>query len=431
MPAHPKHLLTHKGKTQSVWAWARELKIPPSRIYARIRLGWPVADVLAPVAYVPMPAPSTREIAIPKLTEHHSGQARAVYQGESFYFGKWGTAQAIAAYNEWAAALKSGLSPRPERVSVAELLDRFWAWARSYYVKDGRPTGQMYNVRSAVRIVRECFESLLASDFGPQHLKRVQSQFLKQRGPSGLPWTRQHVNEMVQRVRRIWSWAVGEGLVPVTTWQALEHVAPARKTKVANPEQRKPEGVTWETVKATLPHLPADVAVMVEVHWLAGCRASEICVLRPCDIERHARSWLWRPHQRKTEHLEEEGQELAYWLGPRAVKLLKPLVKKTATAAYVFPGPIGHARRGAKVGRWTKNTYAAAIRTACAAAGVSWSPRQIRKGRATEIMLQQHMSGKDGKSAAQAVCGHTTLKTTERHYLERLELARQVQETIG
>lgn len=41
------YLLEHRGRSQSVRDWARETGLSAWRIYARLRSGWPVEDALA------------------------------------------------------------------------------------------------------------------------------------------------------------------------------------------------------------------------------------------------------------------------------------------------------------------------------------------------------------------------------------------------
>ena len=52
----------------------------------------------------------------------------------------------------------------------------------------------------------------------------------------------------------------------------------------------------------TLDHLTPTVHDMVQVQRHSGMRPSEVCLLRKCDIEKTEGSWIYRPHEHRTEH---------------------------------------------------------------------------------------------------------------------------------
>ena len=55
-------------------------------------------------------------------------------------------------------------------------------------------------------------------------------------------------------------------------------------------------------VDITMPFLPPVVADMVRFQRLTGCRPGEVCLLRPCDLDRSGDVWAYRPESHKTEH---------------------------------------------------------------------------------------------------------------------------------
>ena len=125
--------------------------------------------------------------------------------------------------------------------------------------------------------------------------------------------------------------------------------------------------------------------------------------------------------QAEPRHLEEDGQELAYWLGPQTQAILEPMLAD----GYLFT-PTYRRKRCNLVHRWTKETYCRTVQAACRKAGLTmWTPRQLRKARATELQLL------DGINEASADLGHTTIDTTARHYASRSELARKIQARRG
>ena len=61
--------------------------------------------------------------------------------------------------------------------------------------------------------VRSLYGRTAALKFGPRALKRVRDQFL------AAGQARIYINQNVARIARIWKWASGEELIPVTAWK--------------------------------------------------------------------------------------------------------------------------------------------------------------------------------------------------------------------
>src|SRR5947209_15873084 len=103
-------------------------------------------------------------VRIPSYRLHKpSGQAVVTLSGRDHYLGKYGSPESRAAYErlvaEWLASRRR--PPAPEAatcdLTVNELLLAYWDHARSYYVKDGRPTSEPGTIRQALRPVRELY----------------------------------------------------------------------------------------------------------------------------------------------------------------------------------------------------------------------------------------------------------------------------------
>lgn len=425
-----KRLLTHGGETLSISDWAKRTGLSTTTITSRLdKLGWSVDRALTePKKGRPLASPKARKVRVPKLRRHKSsGQAFVWWKKKFHYLGKYGSAAASARYAEFVRQ-----HCQPELVegveSVGDLVAAFWQWARSEYTKGGKPTGEVYNFRSVIADLADGYGDLPADAFGPQQLQAVRRKFIA-RKHNGRPWSRRHVNEQINRVRRIFAWGVGEGVVKPEAIAALREVRPLKKGKSAAPEsdRRGAKPVDWETVEKTLPHMPAGLAAMVQAHYLIGCRAGEIVLMREVDVNRKASDtcWLWTPESRKLEHLESEGMEAKHWIGPRAQAILGPMFDRKRKTEYVFT-PAYRRRRPDALRRWTRDSYYRAVKAACAAAGVaSWTPKQLRKARATDI------EAVEGLDAASAVLAHTDVNTTARHYAARSNLARDVQARLG
>ena len=108
----------------------------------------------------------------------------------------------------------------PATLSVAEVLAAYLDFAhRHYRGPDGNPSDQVRHVKTVIRHVRELYGESPATSFGPMALKVVRQKFVE------LKWSRKSVNARVERVRRIFKWAVAEELVSPLIYQALSAVA--------------------------------------------------------------------------------------------------------------------------------------------------------------------------------------------------------------
>lgn len=241
------------------------------------------------------------------------------------------------------------------------------------------------------------------------------------------------------KIVRVFKWAVGEELVPVTTYQALAAVPGLRKGRTSAPDHLPVGPIPESAVQATLPHLPPIVADMVLIQRLTGCRPGELVILRPCDIDRNGEVWAYRPESHKTEH---HGRERIIYIGPKAQAILRPYLLRAAEAYCFSPAESEKNRRAEqrtgrktkvqpsqqdrrkkhprrKVGqRYSRDSYRRAIHRACDVAGVEkWSPNRLRHSAATEI---RHRFGLE---AAQVALGHATADITQVYAERDAELA--------
>lgn len=373
---------------------------------------------------------------IPSLCHHKGRQLGYVtVAGRQVYFkGRWpaGRRQPPSAvadqYQRWCARRLAEIDAAGPSLPVAAgdpSLDELWlayhAFCATEYRKHGELTSEYWCVKNACRVAARLYGEEPAADFGPRKLEVVRAEFVR------LGWERRYINQQIQRVRRMFSWGVRRELVPEATWRQLLHVPGLRKGKTEAPERRDVKPVDWAAVEKTLAKLTPLQRAMVRVHRLTGCRAAEVCVMRPCDVDQAADPWRWVPYTAKTEHLDEV-PAVRYWIGPAAQKILKPLLKKATADGWMFP-----TRRpgGSRTGRYTPNGYRQFIVKACELAGVPrWSPRQIRHTRLTEIRALS-WEGHTGLEAANAIAGHADLATTAIYAAKKDALAQLVVSRIG
>jgi integrase len=359
-----------------------------------------------------------------------SGQAVVTLDGRDHYLGRHGSAESRRAYDRLVAeylatrARRTAAAAPPADLTVNELLLRYWEHARSYYVKDGRPTSEPETIRQALRPVRELYGDTPARDFGPLALKAVRGAMIE-RG-----WCRTYINKQVDRVRRMFAWAAENELVSVAVYHALKTVAGLRKDR-SEAREKPPVGpVPDELVEKTLSRLSPTVAAMVRVQRLTGMRPQEVILMRGADIDRaDPACWVYRPSRHKAQH---HDRERLVYLGPRAQAILAPFLV-TEPTGYLFSPRRAEAQRRAeeRAGRarpagtghpsrlrgapkrspgevYDGGAYRKAIRRACQKLGLPiWYPHQIRHSAATEFRRRY------GLEVTQALLGHRELGVTQ------------------
>lgn len=211
-----------------------------------------------------------------------TGQAVVTIDGKDRYLGRHGTAASRAEYDrlvaEWLA--NGRRLPAARGLSVNELVVAYFRHAESYYVKDGLPTSEVDTLRQALHILRWEYGESGASAFGPLALKAVR-QAMVDHG-----WCRGYVNKQVNRVRRMFAWAVENELLPIVVHQALGTVAGLRRGRTEAREKAPIAPVPDERVERTIPHMPPTVAAMVAVQRLTGMRPGEVVTIRGEDLDR-------------------------------------------------------------------------------------------------------------------------------------------------
>jgi integrase len=250
---------------------------------------------------------------VPAYVRHKaSGQAVVRIGGRDHYLGVYGTDASHEKYErliaQWRAMRRADVEPSAAigrdnygALSVDAVLVGYLEFASSYYARDGKTTQEYQEMTYALKPVRRLYGRTPARDFGPLALKSVREEMIE----SGL--ARSLINARVNRIKRAWKWAVSEELLPPGAYEALRTVAGLRKGHTTARETAPIQLVAADVVDATLPHLPPVVADMVRFQRLTGCRPGEVCILRPCDVDRASDVWEYRPHTHKTDYLRRHG----------------------------------------------------------------------------------------------------------------------------
>lgn len=385
---------------------------------------------------------------LPKYRKHRaSGQAIVTVQGHDFYLGPWNSKASRVEYDRIIAEYLAAGRQLPIRgaeaadLTIVELLARYKKYAKAYYRKNGKSTGEWENVEYAIAPLIKLYGRTLVRDFGPLALKAVRQTMVE----DGL--TRQGVNARINRIKRVLRWAVSEELAPPLLVDALSTVAGLEAGRTPAPETEPVTPVSDDVVEKTLPHLPQVVADMVRFERLTGCRPGEVCAIRPCDIDRSGEVWRYVRGSHKTEH---HGKQRIIFVGPRAQAILLPYLLRDSQAYCFTPNDSERKRKAAmranrktkvqpsqidrskknpkrKAGlRYTTGSYAYAIRRACEKSDIeSWSPNRLRHTAATQLR------SKYGIEASRTVLGHASPDTTLIYAERDLQLAASVMQEVG
>ena len=247
-----------------------------------------------------------RSSRVPSYRLHKArGLAVVTIDGHNHYLGPFGSPESHSRYAAMIAEWQRGAAARPVAIpagpsfTVGELALKYLAFAESYYVKNEVPTAQIHQERGGLRALVALYETEQAADFGPLKLKNIQQHLI------GKSLSRATINKYVDAIRRTFKWGTSEQLVPASIFNALQTVAGLKKGRSGARETAPIRPVDEGTVSATLPHLSATVAAMVQLQLATGARPGEICIVRPCDVTMQARgAWVFRPEAHKTEHHE-------------------------------------------------------------------------------------------------------------------------------
>jgi integrase len=372
--------------------------------------------------------------------------------------GKYGTSASRKEYarvlSEWEAAGQRlpAQDHQTSSLSMNELILSYWRYAEEYYgFRSDRERGDGACLRGALSIIRQLYGHSSAQDFGPLSRKACREKMIEK------GWSRSYVNAQIDRLRRMFRWAAGEQLLPVSIYQNLQAVPGLRRGKTSAKETEKVKPVNADHVKAALPHMPTPVQGMVRLQQLTGCRPTEACLMRALDLDRsNPTCWIYRPGSDQGEHgahkTAHHGHDRVILIGPRAQEVIRPFLKPDLTA-YLFcpkdatrernekrrakrqtPLYPSHLRlqtwkrkqrpRRAPGDRYTARIYARAIARACRKAGVpEWSPNRLRHSRATELRGY-------GLDIVKTILGHSKVETSqvyaEKDMLAAMELVSKI-----
>lgn len=265
-------------------------------------------------------------------------------------------------------------------------------------------TGSAINCNLAMRDYEEVFGDRLAEEVSGPEIASLRDNVFMFRWKDGEPvldkdgakviQTARTVNYRLWCVKRAYRAARERGGVSAETLLDVLNIAPVNPKAGKAKASRKVLPVPEATIDATQSHCTSVLSDMIEFQRLTGCRPSEVCNLRPCDLEMPEADppvWFYVPPKHKTEHADKERVAV---LTPEAVALVSKYLDRPTTA-FCF-SPREHAAKIRKGGRakytgvqFTHTTYRRAVEWACKRAGIpAWQPNQVRHRWATEVRRQ-------------------------------------------
>jgi hypothetical protein len=163
-----------------------------------------------------------------------SGQARVIINGEHLYLGIYGSPESQEKYAPLLAELavsrqngkaahkgKANGAPRlaadPDLL-VCQLVRQYHEFAKGYFVRDSEPGKECVEIKLALRPLLKLYGTEKARNFGPLALKAVRQEMVDSDLSRGV------VNHRVNRIKRLFKWAVSEELVPSSVYEGLRTV---------------------------------------------------------------------------------------------------------------------------------------------------------------------------------------------------------------
>jgi integrase len=232
------------------------------------------------------------------------------------------------AKNIYQQAIFHGQSANIDHVSsMASLVCIYLKHAKAYYKdSDGNPTREPDNIEYACKPLVELFAALPPEEFGPLKLIELQNHLIQ------LNWSRGVINQRIGMIKRMFKWAVARQYISPVLYHGLMAVDGLRRGRSAARETARIKPVDENHVYAILPYTTPVVAAIVELQLLTGMRPTEVCMMRPCDIDRSGNIWHYKPPKHKNLYRD---IERIVSIGPRGQEILRPFLLRPAES-YCF-----------------------------------------------------------------------------------------------
>jgi len=282
-----------------------------------------------------------RNGAIPTYRLHKArGCALVTIDGHDHYLGPFGSPSSKQKYaaliRTWQQRQEhSATEPLPplapnDHPTVNEIILVFLKHARAYYRPNHGDNPEAGCISDALAVLQqEGYGREPADAFRHRDLKKVREAMIAKR------WSRNYINSQINRIKRMFAYAVKEDLVSGSVYHALLAIKGLRKGTPGVRETKKVRPVPCGHIKPVLAKAHAVLKAMLLFAYRTGARPGEVCALKPCHLDRTGKVWVYNvpPGANKTEH---HDQERKVYVGPRAKKILKPWLDGIAPDDFVF-----------------------------------------------------------------------------------------------
>lgn len=386
---------------------------------------------------------------LPALRFHISGQSVVRIDGQDFYLGKHGSPESHARYAVLVAEYRRGNLSLPEGFGIRDI-DKLagplvMPGGLTHHAEQGpilvkhvaigfcdeadRRGGDAATLamfRDIADDLVDKFGEMPADEFGPRSLKSLRDTW-EQSGR----FCRRYVNTRVNTVIRFFRSAVANELCEESVHRRLRTLEPLRRGHSVARDNPERQAADLEIVRATAEHLTPTLRDMVAVQVSTGMRPTELLTMRPCDIDRTADVWLYRPASHKNinkgksrtiaivDHVRAIIENYlnrpseAYLFSPAESERERKAIMRLHRKSKVQPSQLDRskaARSRPPRSRYTADSYRRAIRYACQKAKVTpWTPYEIRH--LTAVVVRDAL----GLESSQAILGHSDIRTTQRY----------------
>ena len=142
--------------------------------------------------------------------------------------------------------------------------------------------------------------------------------------------SRSVINNRVNRIKRVFKWAVSEELIPTRIYEGLRTVAGLRYGRTTARETEPVKPVSDHAVEPVLPFVAPQVAAMIKLQRLTGMRPCEVVIMRPCDIDTNCDIWIYEPSDHKNRW---RGHRKQIPLGPQAQEIISQFLNRVVRNA--------------------------------------------------------------------------------------------------
>jgi integrase len=372
---------------------------------------------------------------MPAYRYHVSGQAVVTLAGKDFYLGIHDSPESRARYFALLSQYNANGKRAPEAeshqaeqpITVRCVAGEYREHAVTKYAANPQELNRFQNLCTTLE---DEHGDEPAADFGPRKLAALRELFIA----SGN--SRTYVNRQTRNIVLIFRHAVSRELIDEAVIRRLETLEPLRRGQTKARDMPPIQPVNLEVVRQTAVHLSPTLQAMVRIQVSTGMRPSEVCAIRPCDVDRSAKEWIYRPVDHKTAW---RGKTKAIPIMGDARDALTPFLfrdpesfcfspkesvawrwekQRENRQTKVQPSQVSRKKSNPKKqpgDKYTSASYRRALKRAAEIAKVDhWFPYQLRHTAGTVVREAL------GIEAAQALLGHSKAAMTE-HYAKQSE----------